>query len=248
MGTSANPAPTVWLHGFMGSGTDWSDVVDVLRGEHVAVDLPGHGANIGLSGDAYTMAGAAAQLISQLDARGWTEVNLVGYSMGGRLALYLALHHPERIRHLVLVSASPGLRTESERTARRAVDAERARAIETDFGTFLDRWYTLPVFASLPDEVAAIQIERKRANDPHELAKSLRFMGTGSQPSLWSRLPELTVPTTIVVGELDPKFVQIAEAMQAATQEAEVWPMPGAGHMVHVEQPNRFIQVIRRLI
>ncbi|MEM6647976.1 MAG: 2-succinyl-6-hydroxy-2,4-cyclohexadiene-1-carboxylate synthase [Bacteroidota bacterium] len=244
MGTSAKPAPTVWLHGFMGSGADWSDVTATLPGEHLAIDLPGHGANIGLPDAAYTMAGATAQLLATLDAKGWDSVNLVGYSMGGRLALYIAVHHPERIRRLVLISASPGLKTEAERAARRAVDAERAEAIAADFDAFLDQWYTLPVFDSLPDDVAADQARRKRANDPHELAKSLRFMGTGSQPSLSPRLADVAMPTTLILGARDAKFIHIAQAMKAANDAFDLRVIAKAGHMVHIEQPQALIREV----
>jgi len=244
MGTSANPTPTVWLHGFMGSGADWSDMTAALSGEHLAIDLPGHGTNIGLPDAGYTMAGATAQLLATLDAEGWDAVNLVGYSMGGRLALYIAVHHPQRIRRLVLVSASPGLKTEAERAARRSVDAERAEAIMADFDAFLDDWYTLPVFASLPDEVATEQVRRKRSNEPHELAKSLRFMGTGSQLSMWPSLPGLTVPTTLIVGERDAKFVRIAHSMKGAHDAFDLRVIADAGHMAHVERPQEMVDAI----
>ncbi|MEM1096223.1 MAG: 2-succinyl-6-hydroxy-2,4-cyclohexadiene-1-carboxylate synthase [Bacteroidota bacterium] len=248
MDTSAEPTPTVWLHGFMGSGADWAEVTAALPGDHLAPDLPGHGANVSLSDASYTMAGATAQLLATLDAKGWGAVNLAGYSMGGRLALYIAVHHPKRIRRLVLVSASPGLKTEAERAARRHVDAERAQAIQTDFDAFLNQWYTLPVFASLPDVMAADQTRRKRANDPHELAKSLRFMGTGSQPSLWPRLADVAVPTALIVGGRDAKFIRIARAMNAANDAFDLRVIADAGHMLHIEQPEAFSKALLPLL
>jgi len=118
-GRQQEPA-VLFLHGFMGSSADWTGVTAALADacHSLAVDLPGHGASTGLADAFYTMEGAAKALLDLLDGRGIERCAVVGYSMGGRLALYFAMRFPERCRALFLESASPGLATAQERTAR----------------------------------------------------------------------------------------------------------------------------------
>lgn len=243
----------LFLHGFMGSGADWRGIIDALQPAYrgLAIDLPGHGGAVDLDEDAYTMAGAARAVIDALDRRGIARCALVGYSMGGRLALYLALRFPTRFRRLVLESASPGLPTEEERAARRAADEARARRLESeDFDDFLDDWYRQPLFASLrnyPDVLAEMTAARRR-NDPAELARALRGMGTGRQPSLWERLSGLPVATLAIAGALDAKYVGLARAMAAASPRVRAAVVPEAGHNVHAEQPRRYLALLRSFL
>ncbi len=245
--TGPPEAPVVlFLHGFMGNSSDWDEIIDQLAGEVrcLAVDLPGHGEAVGLDDEAYTFEGTAAALVDTLDVLGIQRCRVVGYSMGGRLALYVALRYPERCGRLVLESASPGLRTADERAERRRLDDWRAEALEADFDGFLDRWVQLPIFASLGDDERAAFIEQRRRNDPTELAQSLRGSGTGQQPSLWSDLDHLTVPTLAVAGTADPKFADLAFAMSVAGPT--IIPMlVSAGHTVHTEQPRLFAALVR---
>ena len=242
--------PTVlFLHGFMGSANDWTDVMAGLGQDYhsLAVDLPGHGSSTGLSEETYTMDGASQALVDLLDERGVERCAVVGYSMGGRLALYFALHFPERCRKLVLESASPGLKTGQEREARCVLDEERAVRLETgDFETFLHAWHRQPLFASLAghDGLVRQMIDRRRINDPRELARSLRGMGTGRQPSLWERLSELRVSTCAVAGALDRKYVGIAGRMARGSRYVHAAVVEEAGHNVHAEQPRRFVTLL----
>ena len=242
--------PTVlFLHGFMGSANDWTDVMAGLGQDYhrLAVDLPGHGSSTGLPDAAYTMEGAAQALVDLLDQRGIERCAVVGYSMGGRLALYFALHFPERCRKLVLESASPGLKTGQEREARCVLDEERAVRLESgDFETFLHAWYRQPLFASFAghDGLVRQMIDRRRINDPRELARSLRGMGTGRQPSLWERLSELRVSTCAIVGALDRKYVGIAGRMARGSRYVHAAVVEEAGHNMHAEQPRRFVTLL----
>lgn len=247
------PRTLLFLHGFMGAGNDWDDVRDALSpGFHtLAVDLPGHGRSTGLPEAAYTMDGAAQRLVHYLDGQEIRQCVVVGYSMGGRLALYVALQHPERCSGLVLESASPGLATAAERQARRDVDEARAVRLETGgFEVFLQEWYRQPLFASLARQEGLVEdmIARRRANDPVELAQSLRGMGTGSQPSCWERLAALGVSTCAVAGALDSKYVDLAGRMAAACPRMRVVVVPEAGHNVHAEQPRRFIESLHSFL
>ena len=236
-------SPLLLLHGFLGRGADW-DVVRAYLPPHWAVDapdLPGHGTAVGLGEDAYSMDGAAARLRARLGE----PADVVGYSMGGRLALHLAVTHPEAVRRLVLVSASPGLRTEAEREARRALDAARAADLAADPAGFLDRWYRMPLF-DLPDSLRQrLTADRIAHVDPAEAGRSLAGMGTGAQPSHWDALHSLAAPTWAVVGERDAKFVGLARAMAEAGAVREV-VLPDVAHGLLAERPEALAAVLRQ--
>ncbi len=236
----------LFLHGFMGRAEDWRGISTGLdrRFFRIAVDLPGHGASLGMPADRYTMEGAARSVLEALDRAGVDRTTVVGYSMGGRLALYLALRHPDRCAGLFLESASPGLEDAGERAARRRADEEKATRLEGgDFEGFLHDWYRQPLFAPLArdEDLLSRTIEDKGRNDPAELAKSLRGMGTGSQPPLWGELPNLRVPALAVAGGLDEKFVGISHRMASRAPGMRAAVVPGAGHNVHAEAPTAYI-------
>ena len=234
----------------MGRADDWRPTMAELQGRHfcAAVDLPGHGASTKLTPDRYTMEGAALGVLDLLDEIPVRKATLVGYSMGGRLALYLALRHPDRLSGLFLESASPGLKSARERAARRAADEERAARLESgDFEDFLRDWYQQPLFATLArdDELLKRTLGARRENDPGELAKSLRGIGAGNQVSLWEELSELRVPALAVAGELDDKFVGISRGMAAANPGIRAAVVSRAGHNVHAEAPAEYLALLR---
>lgn len=246
--------PILFLHGFMGQSADFRVVMEGMRDRHhcLAVDLPGHGQTEVLGPEAYyQMPQVAAGLVQLLDVLEIPTCGLLGYSMGGRLALYLALHAPQRFSWVVLESASPGLKTESERQTRRDRDAQLATELESclesqDFEQFLKRWYRQPLFASLsqhPD--FATLLERRLHNDRKALARSLRQMGTGQQPSLWESLHTLPIPLLLLVGEWDAKFRAIATEMHRDCPKAQIAVVPACGHTIHLEQPQRLISELR---
>ena len=243
----------LFLHGFMGSSADWREVMAALEDRTfcIAVDLPGHGASLGLRSEAYTIEGAARAVIRTLDGLEVGRSVIAGYSMGGRLALYLALRYPEWCAGLFLESASPGLENAEERAARRAADEERAKRLESaDFEEFLEDWYRQPLFASMARDEKLLRrtIEARRSNEPEELARCLRGMGTGSQPSLWDELERLAVPTLAVAGGLNEKYVRISSRMASLSTWMEFVVIPEAGHTVHAEVPAVYISLLERFL
>lgn len=215
-------------------------------GPPLLLDLPGHGRHAGLVGAwRFTLEAVEAEV----DAVAGSEpLDLVGYSMGGRLALAYACRHPGRVRRLVLESASPGLRTGEERVARRLEDEALARRIEAGgIPAFVDEWERLPLFASqasLPPELRARQRALRLANAPASLAAALRGLGTGALPSYWGSLGTLDLPVLIVVGTHDPKFVEIGRRMAAALPDARLVEVPDAGHTVHLERPDAWLDAV----
>jgi 2-succinyl-6-hydroxy-2,4-cyclohexadiene-1-carboxylate synthase len=233
----------VCLHGFTHTGASWDLVVAALGERYRALtpDIRGHGAASEL--EPVTL-GAVLHDLARLAPERFA---LVGYSMGGRIALHFALAAGARVERLVLIGASPGLADADERRARRAADEQLAGEIErVGIEAFAERWAQTPVLAGQPPEVlAAVHADRLR-NQPAGLARALRGLGTGALSSLWDRLGAIRMPVTLVVGERDQKFRAIAAHMASALPDAEVLVVPGAGHAVHLEAPGAVAALIAR--
>lgn len=242
--------PTVlFLHGFLGSGADFCDTAEALGVRGLAPDLPGHGATRASRFSDHGLDACAAALLDLLDTEGITRPHLVGYSMGGRLALTLATRARTRFGRVVIVSATPGLPDPAERAARRAADRRlAAQAVTRPLPAFLADWYAQPLFATLDPSAPAVQAmqARRLAQDPWGLARSLRAMGTGSMRPLWHDLPG-AAPFDALAGADDAKFAAIAQRM-AATPGVRAHLIDGAGHAPHLEQPARFVQKVRNLL
>ncbi|MER3432025.1 MAG: 2-succinyl-6-hydroxy-2,4-cyclohexadiene-1-carboxylate synthase [Leptolyngbya sp. ERB_1_1] len=237
----------VFLHGFLGSGAEFDPIVAQVPDCWMTIDLPGHG-NTRFS-EEYTMVNTASAIIDLLNQLKIDQANLVGYSMGGRLALYLALNHPERFPKAVIESGSPGLKTEQERAARIDRDRDLAMQIETDFDHFLIDWYNQPLFQSIKAHPNFEEMLKERSrNNPIELARSLREMGTGMQPSLWEKLKSHHYPLLLMVGECDRKFVALNQEMASLCKTAEISIVPNAGHNIHFEKPECYVDQIRTFL
>jgi len=246
----------LFLHGFMGDRRDFAPITSRLIDHYqcLTIDLPGHGKTQVVEEIEYGMESTAWAIVGVLDQLHISKCFLVGYSMGGRLALYLIVHFPERFMGAALESASPGLKTEEERRQRVQKDWQLAMELETtDFTKFLTTWYEQPLFASMKrlsdrskiSPAFAQMLERRQQNQPHELAKSLRNLGTGSQPSLWAELAKNQVPLMLLVGELDQKFVQINQEMLAHCPSAQLRVVKDCGHNVHFENVQSFVESLR---
>ncbi len=243
--------PLVLLHGFTGSITSWKPHIPIFekRFQTIAVDLLGHGSSDSPADPMrYRMERCVEDLISIFEQLGLEQVSLLGYSMGGRVALHVAAAHPDRVHTLVLESASPGLAGPAERQARMASDGALADSIERDgLEAFVNEWEHLRLFvtqARLPESVRAELRAQRLQNNPRGLANSLHGLGTGAQTSLWGRLREIRVPTLLIAGMLDQKFTAIARAMAGALPNARLALVPDAGHTIHLEQPEVFDKLV----
>lgn len=210
------------------------------------MDLPGHGRHAGDLGPwRFTLEAVEAEVASLAREE---PLDLVGYSMGGRLALAYAARNPQRVRRLVLESASPGLETVEERAERRAADEALAADIERDgVEAFVDRWEALELFAShrsLPEPMRAAHRAVRLGNRAASLAASLRGLGTGVLPSYWGTLPGLRVPVLVLVGGLDRKYAEIGARMAGLLPDARCVEVAGAGHTVHLERPDAWLGAV----
>jgi 2-succinyl-6-hydroxy-2,4-cyclohexadiene-1-carboxylate synthase len=226
----------VLVPGFTQTAASW-DPVRAHLGDEIevaALDVP--------SGLGFV---ATAHALGELGGR----AVYAGYSMGGRLCLRLALDDPDRVRGLVLLSASPGIADATERAARRKADEELALAIERDgVDAFLARWLRQPLFASLPAEAAGVDA-RREGNTVTTLTHALRALGAGAQEPLWERLRDLEPPFLPVAGTLDEKYVDIAfEMARAVGRDVHPILIGGAGHAVHLEQPEAVASLLRRVV
>lgn len=244
-------APTlVLVHGFTQTGASWRPVAEHLGGHIVCVDAPGHGGSgavqADLMGGAALLADAAAVHAGALDEPGTAAPIVVGYSMGGRLALRTALDHPTTIGGLVLLGATAGIDDPAERAERRAADHALADRIEQHgVAPFLQDWLAQPLFAGLhpePDDLAA-----RLANTAQGLASSLRLTGTGTMdPPWWDELADIELPTLVVWGERDAKFAALGARLAAGIgTSASTAVVARAGHAAHLEQPEAFATLVQ---
>ena len=228
----------VLVHGFTQTGASWARIAADLGVDHevVCVDAPGHGERASVSGDLWDGA-------QRLGADGGPATYL-GYSMGGRLALHLALRSPDLVQALVLVGVTAGIEDEHERAARRASDDSLAERVEhVGVERFLDEWLDQPLFAGL--DATAQDRASRLGNTAAGLASSLRGAGTGAQEPLWARLGELTMPVLVVAGARDEKFRAIGERMVAHIPNATMAVVADAGHAAPFERPDAFLAVVR---
>lgn len=262
--------PIVFLHGFLGTGNDWRTVAEALSSEFycVAPDIPGHGKTLALtpqtlpktpeqhvytpaSTSSYTMESVAPiiiHLINTLEQQQFKPL-LCGYSMGGRLALFLALRFAKYFRGACILSGTAGLRTEEERQARQNHDEQLAQRLETEpLSAFLEFWYNQALFAPFKHHAAFHGILAERTHlSPQEAARSLRGMGTGAQPNCWEELAQNTIPIEFVAGEKDSKFAVIARELHGCTPYSQHHIIPNVGHVLHQEAPEEVICVLREL-
>lgn len=232
--------PVVLLHGFSQSAASWWPLVQPLESSFrlVALDAPGHGGSAAIRAD--LPSGADLMAAAAPGRSAW-----LGYSMGGRYALHVALRHPEAVSRLILVSATAGIDDPAERARRRESDSALAARVEHDgVASFLAWWVSQPLFSTLGPDAARLE-ERVAAASAEGLASSLRLAGTGSQEPLWEAAGSLSMPVLVVAGELDRKYVALGRRLaESIGANAEVSVIAGAGHACHLENPAEFLAAV----
>ncbi|MEX1297339.1 MAG: 2-succinyl-6-hydroxy-2,4-cyclohexadiene-1-carboxylate synthase [Candidatus Limnocylindrales bacterium] len=248
--TAGSGPSMLLLHGFTGTARMWSNQIEAWSASHrvIAPDLLGHGGSAAPSDPAvYALerqADSLADLLVLLEA---TPAIVVGYSMGARLALVLALEHPASVARLILESPSAGIVDDRDRAARREADEQLAEVVERDgVDAFIARWEALPIFAShaeLPADVRAHQRVERRRHTPAGLAASLRGAGQGAMSPLHERLSMVVAPSLVLGGALDPTGLARARAVAERLSNARLEVIAGAGHTPHIEAPDAFLRI-----
>jgi len=247
LGNPEHP-PLVFLHGFLGQDSDWLPVAKAFSDSFYCIlpDLPGHGKNTHLSFDlplSYDVLaeGLLATLVNS------NPINLVGYSMGGRTALYFALQYPERVKKLVLESTNPGIKDENARSERAQLDDRWAHDIlNHGMEIFIDAWYDLPLFRSLHHQPKLLEHIKatRRHNSPEWMAKVIAELSPGRQPWLGNQLGKLTMPVLLLAGALDKKYASILDNFAGAIPHSHAVVIPDAGHTIHAEQQEAFTEAL----
>jgi 2-succinyl-6-hydroxy-2,4-cyclohexadiene-1-carboxylate synthase len=242
-------SPVTLLHGFTQSGRSWNEIVSLMPAgwKWVLPDLRGHGATRVQPGAPYTMEACTKDLVRLWDSLGIARTHLVGYSMGGRLALHIAAARPERILSLLTIGAHAGL-DEEAREGRRRGDEALAQRIENDgLEAFVNYWSSLPLFEGLerrgPSFLAQVRAARMD-NHVAGLAESLRGMGAGAMRPVWNELGRVKVPATFAAGQLDHGYAASARRLAASVHEGRVVIVQRAGHTVHQERPEAFSRLL----
>lgn len=240
------PEVVTLLHGFTLGGRSWEDLLQRMPGgwRWITPDLRGHGLS---PVTPCSMEDCAGDLVALWDRLGVDRSHVVGYSMGGRLALHVATSLPERTRSLLTIGAHAGLDPE-ERARRLADDQALARRIEREgIEKFVSYWEGLPMFAGVSrrgPQFAAWLRSLRLANQPAGLAASLRDMGAGAMVPVWDRLGAVDAPCTLVAGEHDARFVAAAERLHESIPGSRLKIVADSGHSAQFERPDEIAEVL----
>ena len=233
----------IWaMHGFLGHHSDF-DLFQHQGWNIQAVDLVGHGA---FQSDA-TQFSTAAQ-VTYWSQHLPSNAVVMGYSMGARLALQIAVQNPNAYKGLILIGGTPGIENETEIQQRQLWDQRQAeRILELGMCAFLDEWQQMPIIQS--QENIALELRQKmryyrEQQNPIQMAYSMKYFGTGRMPHCWNQLNNLKIPVLLVVGAFDQKYLEIAQKMQRYLPSSTLLIIPNAGHCAHLEQPVPFMQEV----
>lgn len=237
----------LFLHGFTGTPASFDAIVRALPRHARALRpaISGHGTNTTIATGFKEEIARLARFVASEDA---ASLHVVGYSLGARLALGFALEHPDAVRRLTLIGPCAGLADPQARHARAVADDALASVLRCEGLTpFIERWQSQPLFATqahLPPDVRANKFVERTSHDPDALAAALAALSKGRMPSYWDRLGEVKVPTDLVVGALDTKFLEEAQAMAERLPRARMFVVPEAGHDVVLERPAALTAIL----
>ena len=239
--TAGNGPPLLLLHGFTGHGQSLEPVSRILSKQFslLAIDLPGHGRTCDVPNPNAKFEEVLVDLHDAAHRWHAHPLHMVGYSMGGRVALGFACRFPDAVASLTLLGASPGIADPAQRQVRFALDRDLARyMVETPDGVFERYWESLPLFGGSTPTGSSAGSRMASQSTRRGWARSLGLLGTGSQPSYWHHLPHLDRPVQLIAGARDVKFRRIAEAMSKRLPNCRIRTVPHAGHRVHLDNPR----------
>jgi 2-succinyl-6-hydroxy-2,4-cyclohexadiene-1-carboxylate synthase len=239
------------LHGFLGSSLDWNHIVTFLEHDFdiLTIDLPGHGQSVNIDSN-YSFENVARAIVKILKQENISTCTLLGYSMGGRIALYTTLKYPDRFSQLILESCSPGIQSDEERTSRQQFEQNMIKKLEQFcMADFINDWYSMSLFDSLRAHPHYNEMIKRRVhNEASALIHSITNLGAGAMPSLWNDLARLDVPIHFVYGELDKKYKSIARGIQRQAKNVSLYNIKNSGHNTHLENPSEFSTVVKNIL
>lgn len=243
--------PLLWIHGFMGSGDDWLEIVNDQFSDYcnILVNLPGHGGSGIPVHTPFKI--LLAQLINQLSESGIDKYTPIGYSMGGRVGFHLQNLAPERIPALIFLSSAPGLKTTSGQDQRRIADGILMERMESlGISTFLKEWYSSPLFGDIKNHSNLFEklCQARSGNEVEKLRQALELMGNGALPSLWDELVNIAAPTLLITGKLDQKYFTLNQEINKRVPESIHHQITDAGHAFHLEKPLETARIIRHFL
>lgn len=252
VGSTAKAVPLLFLHGFLGSASDWqAEMLAISPVPSLAVDLPGHGKSLDWQRSDISFALVIQVLHSELQTREINQIDLVGYSLGGRVGLALAEQFPGFVRNILLIGAHPGLETSAQLEARRESDQRLAQQLRSqDLTEFLKSWYAQDIFAALSNkpEVLAQLLDRRSKNDRKALADALEGLSLSQQTSSWKFLRDFPGKIWYLYGEQDQKYCELAGVISARAPKVITKMVRGAGHAVPWEAPKEFAEIMHQTI
>jgi len=238
------------IHGFTGSSEDWNDVRNSMKGvRFLLLDLPGHGRSDSSPDLKYYTQENLVKLIEDIrNGLGLKRLIIIGYSMGGRLALSYAVEYPDNLQKLIIESGHAGLETEEERSERTNQDEKLADFIvQNEIDDFVDFWMSKDIFvtqSNLPESERVEIRNRKLLNSTRGLSNMLKGFSPGRMTPLWDKLRKVHCDTLLIAGELDVKYCEVGKKMQNKIINSRLEIVDGAGHNVHLEKRDRFIKLI----
>lgn len=241
-----NSPAIIAIHGFTGSGQDFQPIVELTHEclNWYTLDLPGHGSNSSLIIKDHSLEFYLDALHAITQFYKLNKFILLGYSMGGRLALHYAIQHPTSLKNLILIGASPGIENLEERQERFRQDQKLSNWIlKNDTKTFIDFWMQTPLIRSqknIPPHLFHAFLKRKYQHLPSGLAAALLALSPGKIHSIWKEIKTITCPTLIISGEKDLEYIEVGKKMTALLQNARYLSIPEAGHCAHLENLSAF--------
>ncbi|KAA3609743.1 MAG: 2-succinyl-6-hydroxy-2,4-cyclohexadiene-1-carboxylate synthase [Calditrichaeota bacterium] len=246
--------PVLFLHGFLGHSLDWDKTISSLSKKYycIAIDLPGHGNsnNQNQLDNLWSFDSFSQNLSELVNHLGVKPISLVGYSMGGRLALYFTIKYPHLVSKLILESASPGIENIDDRKARLQNDKLLAKKIqEQSFDQFLESWYDLPLFSGIKNHPDFPNLfESRKKNNPTLLAKALDSFSPGRQPYLMEKLAKLKMPVNLICGENDKKYLALMNQIKLKNPHLDLKIFKNCGHNIHFEKSKQFAEHLLQVL